>query len=242
VRPKKDAKGQYVQDPSPKRSDALMKQLVTDFKPADYSSAMLAQVGANFYKEGDKESAAACFNRLFQFFPNSLFLDWALVGLGLGDIASDAKDYENALKKYTLATDEHIGSKYGEALLGKARVQFLTDKLEEAQLTIKGVAADKSYPLEARAEATWILGECKFKQKALPDAFNEFQRIYLSFGKSAVWACKGYLRAGETKEAMGKFEDAKAVYREATESPKNMEKFKGLEDFDKIKTRLKAIL
>ena len=244
VRPKKDEKGQYIVDTSPKRSEALMKQLVTEFKPADYSSAMLAQVGDNFYKEGDKEGAAACFNRLLQFFPNSLFLDWACVGLG--DIASDAKDYEAALKKYTLATDEHIGSKYGEALLGKARVQYLTDKLEEAKETIKGVAGDKSYPIEARAEATWILGECKFKQKALPDAYNEFQRMYLSFSKAAKWACKGYLRAGETKEAMEKFEDAKAVYREALgeepKNPKNAEKFKGLEDFEKIKARLKVIL
>ena len=240
VRPKKDARGQYLPDTSPKRGDALMKQLVSEFKPADYSSAMLAQVGDNFYKEGDKEGAAACFNRLFQFFPNSLFLDWALVGLG--DIASDAKDYENALKKYTLATEEHIGSKYGEAILGKARVQYLTDKLEEAKETLKGVLGDKSYPPESKAEALWIIGECKFKQKALPDAFNDFQKIYLSYAKFAKWSCKGYLRAGETKEALGKFEDAKAVYREATETPKNIEKFKGLEDFEKIKARLKAIM
>ncbi len=240
VRPKKDEKGQYIVDTSPKRSEALMKQLVTEFKPADYSSAMLAQVGDSFYKEGDKESAAACFNRLLQFFPNSLFLDWACVGLG--DIASDAKDYENALKRYTLATDEHIGSKYGEATLGKARVQYLTDKLEEAKETLKGVIGDKSYPPESKAEALWITGECKFKQKALPDAYNDFQKMFLSYQKFPKWACKGYLRAGETKEALGKFEDAKAVYREALETPKNIEKFKGLEDYEKIKARLKAIL
>lgn len=236
---KKDDKGQFIIDTSPKRSDELMKQLVTEFKPADYSSAMLATVGDSFFKEGDKESAANCFNRLIQFFPNSLFLDWAAVGLG--DIALAAGDYELALKKYTLATDEYIGSKYGEAILGRSKVQYYTDKLEEAEKALKEVVGDKSYPPESKAEATWLLGEIKFKQKALPEAFNYFQRLYLSFKKLPEWACKGYLRAGETKEALGKFEDAKKEYREATQEPKNAEKFKALPDFQKIQENYRKL-
>ena len=37
-----------------------MKQLINDFRPDDYSSAMLAIIGDNFSKEGDKESATKC--------------------------------------------------------------------------------------------------------------------------------------------------------------------------------------
>ena len=121
-------------------------------------------------------------------------------------------------------------------------VEMAKMQLEEAKDSLKGVISDKSYPPEAKAEATLLMGEIKFKQKALADAYLNFERLYLSFRKFPAWSCKGYLRAGETKEAMGKFEDAKAVYREAVDNPKNIEKFKGLEDFEKIKARLKAIL
>lgn len=235
---KKDEKGQYIVDTSPKKSDELMKKLDADFKTSDYSSAMLAMLGDAALKAGDKERAAECFNRL-RLMPNSLFLDWAYVGLG--EILLAEGNYEQALKNFTIATDEAIGSKYGEAVLGKAKVQFYTDKLEEAEKSLKEVIGDKSYPPESKAEATWLLGEIKFKQKALPDAFNFFQRLYLSFKKLPEWACKGYLRAGETKEALGKFEDAKAVYGEAVNDPKNAERFKELPDFQKIKENLRKI-
>jgi tetratricopeptide (TPR) repeat protein len=237
---KKDDKGKYIVDNSPKHSDQLMKQLLTEFKIDDYSSAMLATIGEKYLKDGDYEGAANCFNRLLLLFPKSLFLDWAAVGLG--DIAMAAKepDYAVALKKYTLATDEYPGSKYGEAVLGKARVQFYTDKLEEAEKALKDVVGDKSYPPEAKAEATWLRGEIKFKQKSLGDAYNEFQRLYISFKKFPNWACKGYLRAGETKEALGKFEDAKKVYQEAQDE-KNTEKFKGLPDFEALKAAYRKL-
>jgi TolA-binding protein len=200
---------------------------------------MLATVGDEFLREGDKESATRCFNRLLQFFPNSLFLDWACVGLG--DLASEAKDWETALKHYTRATDEYPGSKYGEAMLGKSRVQYETDKLEEAEKNLEDILKDKSYPPEAKAEATWLLGEVKFKQKVLPDAYNFFQRLFISFKKFPKWSCKGYLRAGETKEALGKFEDAKQVYQEAINDAKNAEKFKGLDDFEKLKANYRKL-
>ncbi|HWB07418.1 MAG TPA: tetratricopeptide repeat protein [Verrucomicrobiales bacterium] len=238
---KKDAKGKYVEDTSPKRSDELMKQVLTEFKVDDYSSAMLAAIGDKYMKDGDLEGAANCFNRLLLLFPKSLFLDWAAVGLG--DIAMAAKepDYATALKKYTLATDEYPGSKYGEAVMGKARVQYATDKLEEAEKALKDVIGDKSYPLESKAEATYLRAEIRAKQKAMGDAYMDFQKLYLSFKKFPNWACKGYLRAGEIKEALGKFEDAKKVYSEAINDPKNAEKFKGLPDFDKIKANYQKL-
>jgi tetratricopeptide (TPR) repeat protein len=244
-RPQRDEKGNDNPDTAPKRSAELEKQLLNDFKLDDYSSAMLALVGDKYYREGDKEYAARCFNRLIQFFPNSLFLDWAAVGLGdlaleaakdsKGDVDPQSPQLERALKLYTRALDEFPGAKYGEAVMGRARIQYHTDKLEEAQTAFKEIVGDKYYPPETKAEATYYLGEILFKQKAYPDAFNMFQRLYLSFKKSAFWSCRGYLRAGETKVAMNKGLDARAVYKEAIEDPKNAERFKDLEDFRKIK-------
>ncbi len=250
-RPRRDEKGNIIPDDTPKRSEELEKQLLNDFKLDDYSSAMLALVGDKYFQAGDKEYAARCFNRLIQFFPKSLFLDWAAVGLG--DIAVDAaKDasgnvdpqspqLERALKLYTRALDEFPGAKYGEAVMGRAKVQYYTDKLEEAQKAFKEVVGDKYYPVETKAEATYFLGEIFYKQKAYEDAFNMFQRLYLSFKKSAFWSCRGYLRAGETKVTMNKGLDARAVYREAIEDPKNAERFKDLDDFRKIKDNYRKL-
>ncbi len=238
---KKGVDGKYVEDKSPKRSDALLKQLTDEFRVADYSSALLALVGDLFYKEGDTGRARECWNRLLTFFPKSLFLDWAAVGLGDLAMKEAEPNYPEALKYYTLATDEFIGSKFGEALLGKARVQFFTGKLEEAENSVKDILKDKSFPPEQKAEATWIMGEIKFQQKALPDAFNFFQRLYLSYKKFPDWSCKGYLRAGQTKEEMGKNLDAKAVYAEAADDPKNAERFKGLQDFEKLKLQYNGV-
>jgi TolA-binding protein len=238
---KKDDKGKFIEDTSPKKSDELMKKLAAEFKVADYSSAMLAAIGDKYMKDGDLEGATNCFNRLLLLFPKSLYLDWAAVGLGDIAMAGKTPDLPLALKNYTKATDDYPGSKFGEAVLGKARVQFYMEKLDEAEKSLKGVISEKTYPPEAKAEATWLLGEIKFKQKVLPDAYMDFQRLYLSFKKFPQWAAKGYLRAGETKEALGKFADAKAVYREAIEDPKNAEKFKGQPDFEKIKTNYQKL-
>ena len=244
VRPRKDEKGNFIVDNSPKRSAELEKQLTKDYKIEDYSSAMLALLGDKAVHDGDKTYAAQCFNYLLQFFPTSLFLDWAAVGLGdialaaatksSGEVDTQSPQVEEALKLYTRAIDEFPGSKYGEAMMGRARVQYYTDKLEEADKAFKDIVGDKSYPPETKAEATYYLGEILFRQKNYETAYNMFQRLYVSFKKFPKWTCKGYLRAGQTKKALGKHTDAEAVFDEALD-PKNAEKFKGLQDYEAIK-------
>jgi TolA-binding protein len=100
---------------------------------------------------------------------------------------------------------------------------------------------DKSVPKEVKAEVTWLLGEIRFKQKALPDAFNYFQRLYLSFGAFPEWMAKGYLRAGETKEALGKGTDAVDIYRDAVNDARKAAKMKNEPDFQKVKDRLRNL-
>ena len=244
---RRDEKGQLIVDSSPKRSDELMKQLTTDHPPEDYSAALLAVVGDHLYKGGERDKAAQCFNRLLQFFPQSAFVDWGAVGLG--QMALEDKDYENALKKFHIATEEFPGAKYGEALLGKARCLYELkrfgdpekDAANSPEKILKEVLGDKSYPPEVKAEATWLLGEIKFAQQAYGDAFNYFQRLYLSFLKFPKWVARGYLRAGETKEALQKYTDAKDVYKEAVDTPKIMERIKGEPDFQKIQNNYRKL-
>ena len=223
----------------PKQSEVLMEQLVTEFKTDDYSPRLLAIVGEYFVKRGAEERASACFNRLIQFFPQSPYMDWALVGLG--QMAYAAKDYETALKRFTQAMDEYPGAKYGEAQIGKARVLFDTNKLEESEKMLKEMFGDKSVSKETKAEVTWLLGEIRFQQKSLPDAFNFFQRLYLSFAAFPQWMAKGYLRAGQTKEALDKGTDAIDIYKDAVSDPRKSEKMKNEADFLKVKERLRAL-
>jgi TolA-binding protein len=244
---KKDEKGQVIVDTSPKRSDELMQQLTTEYKPEDYSAALLAVVGDHLYKAGEKEKAAQSFNRLLQFYPQSAFVDWGAVGLG--QMALEDKDFETALAKFTIATDEFPGAKYGEALLGKSRALVELKRFGDAEKDpgnspekmLKEILGDKTYPPEVKAEATWLLGEVKFAQQAYADAYNYFQRLYVSFLKFPKWVARGYLRAGETKEALQKYTDAKDVYKEAVETPKIMERIKGEADFQKIQENYRKL-
>ena len=231
--------GKMVADTSPRQSEALMEQLVTEFKTDDYSPRLLAIVGDYFVKRGSEERASSCFNRLIQFFPQSPYMDWALVGLG--QMAYKAKDYETALKRFTQAMDEYPGAKYGESQIGKARVLFDTGKLDESEKLLKEMFGDKSVSKESKAEVTWLLGEIRFQQKTLPDAFNYFQRLYLSFAAFPQWMAKGYLRAGQTKEALDKGTDAIDIYKDAVNDPRKSEKLKNEPDFQKVKERLRAL-
>ena len=244
---KKDDKGHVIVDTSPKRSDELMQQLTTEYKPEDYSAALLAVVGDHLFKAGEKEKAAQSFNRLLQFYPQSAFVDWGAVGLG--QMALEDKDFETALKKFSIATDEFPGAKYGEALLGKSRAlvelkrfgDVEKDPGNSPEKMLKEILGDKTYPPEVKAEATWLLGEVKFAQQAYADAYNYFQRLYVSFLKFPKWVARGYLRAGETKEALQKYTDAKEVYKEAVETPKVMERIKGEADFQKIQENYRKL-
>lgn len=216
-----------------------MERLVTEFKTDDFSPRLLAVVGDYFVKRAAEERASACFNRLIQFFPRSPFMDWALVGLG--QMAYQSKDYETAQKRFTQAIDEYPGAKYGEAQMGLARVLFDTGKLEEAEKLLKSMYGDKSVSKEVMAEVTWLMGEIRFKQKTLPDAFNYFQQLYLRFAAFPKWMARGYIRAGETKEALGKMTDAIDIYREAANDPRRSEKLKSEPDFLRVKDRLRNL-
>jgi len=228
--------GKLVVETGPKASDALMEKLATEFKTDDFSPRLLAVIGEYFMKRGLEERASANFNRLIQFFPQSPYLDWAYSGLG--QMAYKSKDLDAALKNFTKAAEEFPGAKYGEAQIGLARVLFDTGKLEDAEKILKGMFGDKSTAKEVKAEVNWLLGEIRFKQKNLPDAFNYFQRLYLSFGAYPDWAAKGYLRAGEMKEALGKGTDAIDIYKAAV---LKTEKLKAEPDFQKVKDRLRTL-
>jgi hypothetical protein len=52
---------------------------------------------------------------------------------------------------------------------------------------------------------------------------------------------KGYLRAGETKEALGKGTDAVDIYRDAVNDARKAAKMKNEPDFQKVKDRLRNL-
>lgn len=231
--------GKVVIDNSPKKSDQLMEKLVTEYTADDLSPRLLATVAEYFQTHGGEDRAVTYYNRLIQFFPQSPFMDWGLTGLAKA--AYKAKDYDTALKRFNQAIDEYPGAKYYDAVIGKARILFDTDKYEDCEKMVKELFGDKSVPKEVMAEATWLMGEIKQKQKLPSDAFNFFQRLYLSYKAFPAWAAKGYLRAGQMKEDMGKGTDAIDVYKAAVNDPKMAERLKTEPDFIKVQERLRAL-
>ncbi len=235
---RRDANNQIITDDSPKASVEMKQRLLSDYKPEDYSPALLALLGERLMQSGEKDKALACYDRLRKYFPQSNFYDWALVAFAEEEMAQ--KEYEKAAKYYTQAIDLG-GSRLGQATMGLARVHIEDNKLDLAEPALKEVIGEKGYGREAHAEATALLGEIAFKQGKLADAFNFFQRLYLSFAKYPKWMARGYLRAAETKLELQKKADALNVLREATTPPMS-DKLKNEPDYTKIEATLQRLL
>lgn len=252
---KRGPDNKVIVETGPKKSELLMAEFVQKEKAENLSSALLANVGDYLMQKGgaeNKEKAASYYNRLLQFFPQSLFLDYGAVGLG--QIALADEDYKTAYRRFTQAIDEFPGGKYGEAQLGKARclVRFTSEadlaeikKTREEALTsvediLKEIIGDKSFPPETKAEAWYMTGVVKNELKDYASAFNAFQRLYLSFGKFPEWMAKGYLEAGMAKEKAGKSPEALDVYQEA-QTERIAAKIKDTPEYKKLVERFKAL-
>lgn len=252
---KRGPDNKVIVETGPKKSELLMAEFVQKEKAENLSSALLANVGDYLLQKGgaeNKEKAASYYNRLLQFFPQSLFLDYGAVGLG--QIALADEDYKTAYRRFSQAIDEFPGGKYGEAQLGKARclVRFTSEtdladikKTREEALTtvediVKEIIGDKSFPPETKAEAWYTTGVVKNELKDYAAAFNAFQRLYLSFGKFPSWMAKGYLEAGMAKEKAGKSPEALDVYQEA-QTERISSKIKDTPEYKKLLERYKAL-
>lgn len=197
----------------PADEDKNLKLIADTAKPEDLSAAILGRVGDYLLAKNDFERASKFYHELIEEFPKSDVVDYAYAGLG--EIAFQKKDYQNALKYFGDGTDKIAASqKVKEVTLGKARALLALDKLDDAKKVFEQVASIREWRGEATAASVFSLGEIELKQGKVAEANAYFQRVFVAYQKFLPWTAKAYIKSGECFEKLGKKQEAINTYNE----------------------------
>lgn len=189
-----------------------LKSLVASTAPTDLGPVLLALVGQRLYDDKKYDQAVPFFKRLRDTYPNSQFSDAAPVGLGR--IALQKKEYNNALKDFEFAINKAAGtSMLKEATFGKAQALFYLNRKDEAKALFEQIITAKEWRGEEKAGSLFFRAQIAEKENENGIAHSYYQRIYLSHGAFPKYAAPAYIRAAELLEKDGKNEDAKLTYR-----------------------------
>jgi TolA-binding protein len=205
----------------PERQQAML-DLSTRFKTEELSPVLLAQTGDYLMAKGtskSQEQAGQCYAYLKENYLKSDYLDFAYVGLG--DLAYQKKQYEQALEFYSDAI-EKIGAslKLKEATIGKARTLLELGQYAEARKLFEQVASIREWRGDATAMAVFSLGEIERRQGRFAEAIALYRRVFVGYQKYLPWVAKSYLRCAESFDKMGQRKDAIENLREMLRNEK----------------------
>jgi TolA-binding protein len=186
--------------------DQLIGEIATEFKPDDLSPLLLAQAGDYLLARGSNDEATKFYTELKEYFPNSMYLDFAYVGLG--EIAFEKKDYPMALNLFTEAADKIAESKEKEATVGEAKTLLELGRYDEARTLFEEVAGTREWRGESTAFAVYSLGEIEARQGHWPEAIAYYQRVFVLYQKYLPWVAKAYIGSAEGFEKLGKRPEA----------------------------------
>ncbi len=186
--------------------DQLIGQIAAQFKPEELSPLLLAQCGDYLLAAGKPADAASFYNELKEYFPNSMYLDFAYVGLG--EIAFEKKDYKNALDLFTTAADKIAGSKVKDATVGKAKTLLELGQYDDSRKLFEQIATVREWRGESTAYAVYSLGEIQARQGHWAEAIAYYQRVFVLYQRYLPWVAKSYIGSAESFEKLGKRPEA----------------------------------
>jgi tetratricopeptide (TPR) repeat protein len=198
--------------------DRLIGEIAAQFKPADLSPLLLAQAGDSLLASGSSDKAAYYYNELKEFFPNSVYLDYAYVGLG--EIAFDKKDYDEALRLFTYATDKIAGSRIKDATVGEAKTLLEQGKYDDARKLFEQVASVREWRGESTAFAVYSIGDIEARQGHWAEAIAYFQRVFVLYQRYLPWVAKSYIGSAKSFDKLGKRDEAIAHLHEMLKNEK----------------------
>jgi TolA-binding protein len=190
----------------PDEHDELINQIAGQFKPDPLSPLLLALAGDHLLAKGNSEGAATFYNHLKDYYPKSVYRDYAYVGLG--EIAFAKKEYDNALDLFVEAADKIALSKIKEATIGKAKTLLELAKYEEARKLFEQIATVREWRGESTAYAVYSLGDVEARQGRFAKAIAHYQRVFLLYQKYVPWVAKAYIASAESFEKLGKRTEA----------------------------------
>jgi TolA-binding protein len=192
---------------------------IADFNPEDLSPILLGRAGDYLLSQHKPEKAAAFYQRLMDEYPKSDSLDFAYNGLG--EIAFQKHDLNNALRYFTDGTEKIAASqKLKELTVGRGKTLLALNRLDEARKIFEQVAAVREWRGESTAFSIYSLGEIEARKEHWAEANAYFQRVYVGYQKFLPWVAKAYLRSAESFEKLGKSQEAANTYRELLRNEK----------------------
>ena len=190
----------------PDEHDQLIGQIANQFKPEDLSPLLLAQAGDYLLAHGAAAPAVTFYTELKEYFPNSMYLDFAYVGLG--EIAFDKKDYHTALGLFTEAADKIAGSKVKDATVGKAKTLLELGQYDDARKLFEQIATVREWRGESTAYAVYSLGDIQARQGHWAEAIAYFQRVFVLYQRYLPWVARAYIGSAQSFDKLGKRQEA----------------------------------
>jgi TolA-binding protein len=209
---------------------------IAEFKPDELSPLLLGRAGDYLAGHGKTEQAAVFYQHLMDEFPKSENLDFAYNGLG--EIAFQKNDLNNALRYFNDGTDKIAASqKLKDINVGKGKTLLALNRLDDAKRVFEQVASVREWRGESTAFSVYSLGEIEAKRGRWAEANAYYQRVYVGYQKFLPWVAKAYMRSGESFEKLGKAQEAANTYRELLRN----EKLANFTEAQEARKRLEAL-
>ena len=197
----------------PAEMEKNLQAIADGFQPTDMSPMLLARVGDFLLEKAQYAKAEPIFKVLMDTYPKCDFVDFAYNGLG--EIAYQNKEYEQAMSWFTDAIEKAGATeKLKDVSVGKAKTLLALGRLDEAKKAFEQIAACREWRGESTAFSVYSLGQIAEKKDDFSGAIVHYQRVYVGYRRFIPWVAKAYLKSADCFEKLGKKPEALATYRE----------------------------
>ena len=177
----------------PDEAERGLLEIAARFKPDVLSAVILGQVGDALLAKGRFAEAAPLYQALLDGFPKNDHVDFAYAGLG--EIAFQKKQYEQALQFFRDGTDKIAANqKLKDVTVGQGKALLALGRLDEARKIFEQAASVKEWRGETTAFCVYSLGQIESKQGHWAEANAYYQRVYVAVSEVSALGGQGVPR------------------------------------------------
>lgn len=168
---------------------------------------------AEQFSELDPAYARELYDRVIDRAKGTTFAADAAYKLGL--LEFENKNYDLAIRYLEPFLRDYVDDpKAADAIMMIARSRMEMDDFDGAIANFKQVLENRDWRGEKWAEALYRTGDCHFALGRHAEAHAFYQRVYVLYGGYPDWVARAYVRAAESSEELGLFEQAESTLEE----------------------------